>query len=427
MPQEGPQIRSEAVQDILTRVPHWMILWGNTIVLILLILFFLLSWFIKYPDIITAETLVTSDSPPQKEYAPSSGKIDTILVKDNDHVSTNEILVVTKNTAKLEHVLLLKLAMDTVQIQSGHLSFPIDKIPLLSLGEIAPAYALFEKDYIDYSLNNSLDPFSNQIAANNFSENELQLRLENLKTQQTIDKKKFELAQNEYNRNKTLHEKGVISLNEFEAKELQFLENEKRLKNGDIAFSQLKQSINNAYRNSKETKINYQMESTRLFKNVVQSFTQLREAIKAWELKHVLKSQTNGTVSFVNIWNQGQTVQAGDLLLTVIPNDASYYNAKVKAPVQNSGKIKQGQKVNIKLFNYPETEYGMLSGFIKSMSAIPNEEGFYLVNVELPEGLTTSFGIEIPFKNEMSGSAEIITEDLRLLERFFYQLRGIFN
>jgi hypothetical protein len=35
----------------------------------------------------------------------------------------------------------------------------------------------------------------------------------------------------------------------------------------------------------------------------------------------------------------------------------------------------------------------------------------------------TSYDKTIDFKHEMLGSADIITEDLRLIERFFYQLR----
>jgi hypothetical protein len=61
------------------------------------------------------------------------------------------------------------------------------------------------------------------------------------------------------------------------------------------------------------------------------------------------------------------------------------------------------------------------------MSALPNEEGLYLINVLLVDGLRTSYDITIPFKSKMRGSAEIITEDLRLIERFFYQLGEILN
>ena len=415
------------MQDILTKVPHWMLSWGNGIIILLLILFFVFTWFIKYPDVISTEAMVTSNQPPQKEYAQVTGKIDTLLVKDNETVKEGEILAMIHNTAKLKDVLLLKATLDTITIDHEEINFPIDTLPRLSLGEISTPYALFEKNYTDYMLTRSLDPYSNRINAQYYSESALQLRLQSLENQQKIDLKKFELSKNEFERNEQLYQRGVISLNEFESKQLQYLEKEKNLKNIDISISQLKQSLNDAYKNTKETRINNKMDDTRLFKNMLQSFTQLQEAIKSWELRYLLKSNIAGNVSFINIWNENQNVHQGDLLFTIIPAKHERFLAKIKAPIQNSGKIKKGMKVNIKLFNFPETEYGMLQAQVESMSAIPDEEGFYMVSASLNSTLTTSYQIEIPFQNEMQGTAEIITEDLRLIERFFYQLKGIFN
>ena len=44
------ELRSEEVQDILTRVPHWMIRWGNIVVLLVLFSMMFGAFFIKYPD-----------------------------------------------------------------------------------------------------------------------------------------------------------------------------------------------------------------------------------------------------------------------------------------------------------------------------------------------------------------------------------------
>lgn len=122
-----------------------------------------------------------------------------------------------------------------------------------------------------------------------------------------------------------------------------------------------------------------------------------------------------------------QTEEGIALLLEPTPKEKSSYIAKLKTPAQNSGKIKIGQRVNVKLENYPDTEFGVLNGKIKNMSLIPDKEGFYLIDVKLPKRLITSYNKEINFKQEMRGSAEIITEDLRLIERFFYQLINIFK
>ncbi|CEN44722.1 hypothetical protein CCAND38_330005 [Capnocytophaga canis] len=45
--------------------------------------------------------------------------------------------------------------------------------------------------------------------------------------------------------------------------------------------------------------------------------------------------------------------------------------------------------------------------------------------ITLPKGLKTSYGKDIIFNKEMTGRADIITEDMRLIERFFYQIRKL--
>ena len=164
-----------------------------------------------------------------------------------------------------------------------------------------------------------------------------------------------------------------------------------------------------------------------LLKGVIQSFNQLKKAIRDWEYRYVLQSNIEGKVSFLNVWNTNQTVNQGDLVFTIIPKESSSFVAKLKTPVQNSGKIKTGQGVNIKLLNYPDSEFGVLQGHIKNISLIPNNEGLYVIDVELPKKLITSHKKEIEFRQEMQGIAEIITEDLRLIERFFYQLKDVFK
>ncbi|MEO1031693.1 MAG: HlyD family efflux transporter periplasmic adaptor subunit, partial [Bacteroidota bacterium] len=152
-----------------------------------------------------------------------------------------------------------------------------------------------------------------------------------------------------------------------------------------------------------------------------------KNAIKDWENRFVLKSNIDGKVSFLNYWAVNQTVNQADLIFIVIPEHNSSFIGKLNTPSQNSGKIKKGQKVNIKLENYPETEFGVLNGTIEHISIVPNSDGFYIVDVSLPNNMMTSYNKTIEFKQEMRGAAEIITEDLRLIERFFYQFKSVLD
>ncbi|EZH72131.1 hemolysin D [Aquimarina atlantica] len=421
------QLRSEEVQEILTRVPHWMIRWGNLLILVLVLLLLFLSWLVKYPDVIPAEAVITTRIPPQKEYAKTSGKIESLFVKDNQIVPKNTPLAILESSANYKDVFLLKSIVDTIKVNTKSFTFPIDELPVLFLGDIETSFALFENSYSEYILNKELQPFSNEAIANQTSLSELYRRLESLKAQKRLGKAELEFKRKELQRQKNLFEKGVISAQEYESKELDYLRTKRNYENNDVQLSQINESISNATKTSKGTEINKRKEEINLFKKVLQSFGQLKKSIKDWELQYVLKSDIEGRVSFLNFWTENQTVALGDLVFIIVPSAYSSYLAKIKAPSQNSGKIKVGQTANIRLENFPDNEFGTLKGKVKHISLLPDKDGLYLIDVELPEKLVTTYGKEIPFKQEMRGVVEIVTEDLRLIERFFYQFRTLMD
>lgn len=192
-------------------------------------------------------------------------------------------------------------------------------------------------------------------------------------------------------------------------------------------ISSLKSSLNELNKNNKTTQINQNKENVNLQRNVNQSFYGLKKAIKDWELNYILRSSIDGKVGFLQLWAENQTVNAGDNVFVIIPTYESGYVGKVKAPVQNSGKIKVDQTVNIRLANYPDREFGIIKGNIKAISLMPDKDGNLLINVSLPKDLETSYKKKIIFQQEMQGTADIVTEDLRLIERILYQFRDFFK
>jgi len=421
------QIRSEAIQDILTRVPHWMIIWGNTIVMLLMLIFIGLSWLIKYPDVIISEAIITTEIPPQKEHAKVSGVIDTLLVFDNQKVATDAPLAIIENTANYNDMFFLKSIIDTIQLNRLKFEFPIDAIPMLFLGEVDSYYALFENSYLQYQLNKKLQPYSNEAIANQTSISELKGRLRSLKSQKSLNEAELIFQKGDLKRHTTLYEKGVISLQEYELKQTEFLRAERSFATIDASISQIREALSSANKTSIGTEISKTKEETSLLKSVIQSFNQLKQAIKDWEMRYVLSSKINGTVSFLHIRNENQNVSQGELVFTIIPEKNTTFIAHLTTPAQNSGKIKNGQKVLVQMENFPEEEFGALEGIVHSISVFPNKDGNYLVDVALPSELITTYKKKIAFKQEMKGIAQIITEDLRLIDRLFYQLKGIFK
>lgn len=419
------QLRSEEVQDILTKIPHWIIRWGSLVVLIILLLLFLVSWMVKYPDIITTEITITTQIPPEKLVAKTSGKIEAILINDKEIVNVNTPLAVIENAANYKNVFLLKAITDTISLSNS--KFPFEKLQVAQLGEIENSFAMFQKEYVASELNKQLQPFKVESSAQNFEAKQLRERLQLLEGQKEINKSELKLLKTDVERYEKLFKKGVISAQEIEKQRLIYLQAEKNYKSLLSSISQLKSSINELNRSSKTTVINESTTSINLERSVMQSFYQLKKAIKDWELNYVFRSSVKGTVSFLQIWSENQTINAGENMFAIIPSTEKGYIGKVKAVAQNSGKLQIGQKVNIRLANYPDREFGVIEGKLKTISLTPDKEGNLLLDIELPNGLQTSYKKQINFQQEMTGTADIITEDLRLLERLLYQFRDVFR
>jgi len=421
------ELRSNEVQEILTKVPHWTLRWGNVLISALLCMIFLLSWVIKYPDVVSADITITTQIPPEKLIAKSSGRLEKILINNKEIIPMNTALAVIENTAYYKDVFKLKQCLDTLRIQNNFFSFPFEKLQDLHLGDIENAFAIFEKDYLAYKFNRELHPYKVEGKAQGYEVIELTERLSLLMQQKEITYEEIQLKKRELERYKKLYDKGVIATQEWDTKNLDYMQVEKNLRSLNSSISQTKSLINDLDKNSETTKINETKDDISLFRNALQSLSQLKKAVHDWELNYVIRSSISGEVSYLGVWTESQTINTGDNVFTIIPTHTQNYIGKMKAVAQNSGKIRIGQKVNIRLANYPDYEYGLIEGEITYISLTPDNEGNFLIDVMLPKHLITSYNKKIEFQQEMTGTADIITADLRLCEKLLYQFREIFN
>jgi len=94
------QTRSEEVQDIMGRMPSWLVRYGVIMIACILVLLFTGSYFLRYPDKIQTQLVITSNNPPVRIVAEQSGRINTIFVKQNDLVAQNSELLSIENAAQ---------------------------------------------------------------------------------------------------------------------------------------------------------------------------------------------------------------------------------------------------------------------------------------------------------------------------------------
>lgn len=420
------ELRSEEVQDILTAMPHWMVRWGNILLLIIIVLLFVFSWFIRYPDIVQTEIIITTQIPPEKLVANSTGKIAHIFISDKGVVTPHTPLAIIENPANYKDVYALKNLIETLDINNLDFNFPIEDASILQLGGIESAYANFEKSYLEFSINKNLKPYLIDKQAQNFEQIQEESRLQLLLEQKEIASKELTYKRTELERHKKLFDKGVIPAQEWESKNVEYLQQEKSINSLTSQITNIRSSLNDLNKSKKTTLLSESKDDLILKRNVILAINQLKKSILDWELAYVIQASIEGKVTFLQIWKENQNITAGDNVFVIIPENNNFIG-KVKATALNSGKIKVGQRVNIRLANYPDREFGIVQGEVKSFSLIPDKENNLLIDIDLPKGLKSSYNKELLFQQEMSGTADIITDDLRLIERLLYQFRDLFK
>ncbi|GHU83431.1 hemolysin [Bacteroidia bacterium] len=419
------ELRSEEFQEILGSVPHWILRWGITVLAIIVVILITGSAIIKYPDIIPSQMVLTGSVPPAAVAARASGKLNELYVIDNQEVKAGDYLAAIDNPANTADILTLKTWINNLNIENESLSLPQKELHLGNLQSIYASLYVTLFDYLEYK---RLLYYPQKIEITKDRITQYEKQYQNLLNQQKIIREQSELTQKQYQRDSVLHQSGVISNEELEKSKSGYLQSRltdenmlSSIRNMQIQIAQLKESLLDTNHQDTE-KLNGLRSQLR------SQISQLKTEIQAWELNYVLIAPIEGKITFTNYWTTNQNINAGEEVFTVIPTQSYALIGKASLPIARSGKVKIGQKVNIRLENFPDNEYGILRGRVQNISLVPtqtNQTINYTVEISLPDGLLTTYKKELPYLPNMQGQADIITEDISLLERFFLPIKKI--
>ncbi|SHG70439.1 HlyD family secretion protein [Flagellimonas flava] len=422
--------RSDQVREILGKAPNWVIRFGTTVIFVIFLLLLFATSIISYNDIIPAQIIVTSKNPPVHLKSKSSGKLANIFVEPGQFVIKDQRLGEIENTANIEDIYYLlektkNLGQPMAHLDSLKAVFP----PHLEVGEVQSAYGDFITRYQDYILYNSLTPNKKESAVISKQLMEQKFLLAKQQEQLLLIQEDLKLSNIALDRSKRLFEKGVISKAEHEGNQRKFLLDKQQyegfrtgISNTQIAIASFNNLLTKSNIEGMELKNSHIQQLEKAHQNLINSIMQ-------WEHKYIFKSPITGKVTVFDIWNKYQNVSIGQTVFTVVPRDnLDGFIGRVTLPIQNSGKVRSGQRVIVKLDNYPFQEWGSLEGKVQNISEVPKQDGqtLYTLYIEI-KSLTTSFDKKINFRQEMQGTAEVVVEELSILQRIFYHLRKTFS
>lgn len=421
---------SDQSQYFIT-APHWLLKRGASFLLFIIVLSIIGAIIFRYPDKISARFTLTSNVPPVSLNARATGRLTNIFVEHRASVSEGSPLFVIENGANYADI----QTLDSFLTQTSQLDRLEDAIPQLNsglqLGELQSLYANLVH-YIQQLNRFNENPYYTD-KSSNLAERLLEESAQYGLSQQQIRIKEMQLHLTKLQtaRDSSLYQQGLLSSEDWERAQTRLLVTHNELLTTKTSANIASQN----QRSTREALINLEQErrvtSSNLLDQIKTLSLQLASSIRDWELKYVLKAPVTGKVIFTKHWVINQQVQIDEHILSIIPPNAHAEPiARILMPMKGSGKVCIGQRVHLDCHSFPKAEYGILVGKVYDISPLPivvGNQSFYNVDVKLNNGLKTTYGKNLPYFLSLEGNAEIITDDISLMQRILNPIRKLLD
>jgi multidrug efflux pump subunit AcrA (membrane-fusion protein) len=419
------ELRSEEVQEILGTPPGWLIRWGTTLAFATVVILAWASYWVRYPEVVSESIRIASAEPPKRLVVANPTYIANILVENEDTVEANQVLMVFRNDANFHDVLTLETRLLQVRLLNDSTLLDFTPGRDLLLGELQEAYYDFlrRQDELRVILSAKYEKLSVQQLNRELSRargeiNIFEARMRKLAGQLDITYQRLRMEEAGLKDGTVTFQALRKTREEIEDmnREMQVIETSMREKRADV--ENIRSLISGARRDSRDLR---SLAST----DLKESFVQLKNRVEEWKKRYLLVSPIDGVAIFSsnNVAEQ-QYVPSQTELVVVLPLEKTETIGKIDLNINGWGKVVEGQKVIVKLESYPFHEFGALVGVVARKGRLPSGSTIP-IEVHFPNGLVTTTGKAIDPTREMTGNADIITEDKRFIERIFEQFRRL--
>jgi len=418
--------RSSSVEEFIGNRPSFIVRWGNTFLLLAILIIILVSLFVQYPEFVRAKGYLQCINSPKEVIAHSQGKIAQLNVKEKESVVKGEILGYLESLASPEEIRRLESDVDTVYklITNNQTDKIVNFFPsnvyqgsFKNLGELQTNYQTFIQSFISFKDYLNTGIFFKKKKLLLLDINNIEKLEKILLYQKELIERDLSLTDENFSANSKLIKEKIISASDFRNEESKLISKK-------MSLPQINTSLisNNNLLNEKQKQI-AELENQIIIQknNFIQSLLTLKSQIQSWNYKYLLTAPISGTVLFKSFLQQNQEVKSDQSLLSIDPGDTNYF-LELVIPQFNFGKIREGQKVLLKFPSYPSEQFGTVDGTIEFISPISVDSGF-LAKVKLPQGLLTSYNKKIVPKIGLSADVNIIIENLNLLQRFYLNIK----
>jgi len=420
-------VRSEEIQDLMVKKPAWMVRWGITCLFFLILLMLFFTWVVKYPDMIEGRITITASKPPLKVVNRVNGKVQHLFFKDNQEIKAGDIIAEIQSPIAWEVISYLQQYINLFdqQLASGASTLTPPDTGRYNFGDLQMRANEMRSDIVLFNLRLGYD--LEAISIKKLNERIAYHKQLIALSEDLLDVEKKELANAEerYKSDQRLYTDSVLSKYMFMQSESDYHKKQQQFNQLQLSIVQYKLTLNAMEVELESLKYNRNQTNSGDIEKLLSHREFIVNFINTWKQDYALIAPVNGWLTYLKPLYEGQSLNVGETNFAIVQDNKEMIGW-IDVPSDGYGKIEVGQKVNVRLDNYPFNEYGMMQGEVVKLGLLPDKNR-YSVGVRFPIGLQTTYKFNLPFSAEMIGSAEIITRDKRLLQRVFDSIAKLIN
>ncbi len=411
-------VENNYTEEILGPPPAGMISRGMLVIVVCLVILMLCAFLIRVPRIIRGRIEIHRTNAWSEIRAKHDARIAGVFVCNGDTVAKGDTLMLFEDQLTFHEFLLLESFHDK-------LTACLENEDSLSLQSINISWyrrkTVFDEEIS--ILQNKLEELSRRMQKKEIAidRNEFNALIE--KTGEVLARQmnRVELLEEEsilrqknMQRMDSLHRAKVIPETELEKQKLVLLSGRRALEAAFAMQSEQEHRIQSLKKELHEIERKQNEEIQNTLYDIKKGTASLGEKLALWEKKNLVIAPLGGTVIYTSYWSRGQCLNAGESLLSILPDRPGDMLGKLVLPAKGNGQIREGQTVRISLDNLPVSEYGYFWGRIRSASGKP-EGGQYQAEVGLELSEENRKYSDVEKLRFAEGVAEVILEEQSLI------------
>jgi len=365
----------DQVQTILGKPPGWILKWGISFIFMTVLMLIWMSYLVKFPDIIQARVILTTEIPPVHLFVQSGGKIENLLVEDKQVIVENDLLVIIQNPANHRDIVILENFLEKVKVRKtvdlSDVAYPEN----LELGEIQSSYSDFTQNLNDFNFFENKNELVKKIEALKSQIRYLGGKNASIKKQEITMGRAIDLAKSNRDRMIKLLADKAVSIKDVEDAKSEVLRNERELERMQTDYLDNKMKAKNLELTIIDLNENRSDGKNEKSISLKEQIDVLLSEIENWKQKYLIFSPMDGQVSFPKVISKNQFLKNGDEIMTIVPQGGvGEMMGKAYLPAANNGKVDEGFEINIRLDGYPYQEFGVVKATVESKSILPQME-----------------------------------------------------